>query len=76
MVAESSAGYDFRMARRRGAAPAPRGGSDSKTPKGDPFAGAKVWTRKEIEELRGSGPPEETVEEFLAVRRAFRERFA
>lgn len=64
------------MANRRGTAPAHRGGRGPKGSKADPFAGAKVWTWKELEALKGSWPDDRTVEELLAERRAFRERYA
>lgn len=63
------------MARRRGAAPAPRRGRKNPKKFTDPFAGAKVWTREEIDAFCGSGPPEETAEEIDAARRSFRERY-
>lgn len=67
--------YIVRVAQRRGAAPAPRGGRNPKKPEADPFAGAKVWTWEEFEALKGTWPDDRTVEELLAERQAFRERY-
>lgn len=63
------------MARRRGAAPAPRGGRSPKKPVADPFAGSKVWTWEEIEALKGTWPDDRTAEELVTELRLCRERF-